>query len=198
MREADSDQRRIQASLDKFPEESPARMVLNGYYQHLMRRVRTGATSLRSVRLAVTPAASLLVFADLIDSMPPDQKALDGFLGQAPGQRAALSGFVKYLRDKHGAEMILPKMDSRRAHRKRHKKLETEMLTLMRDGGNDREREQRWLCVALAYFHDLPLKTGQNVSDKDITADENGMTIRIGGGSHWIPRPNADGQPACS
>ena len=41
--------------------------------------------------------------------------------------------------------------------------------------------------LKLAYFRDLPLKTGQNVSDKDITADKNGMTIRIGGVSHWIP-----------
>ena len=122
--------------------------------------------------------------------MPPDQKALDGFLRQTPGQRAALSGFVKYLREKHGVEMTLPKNDSHRAYRKRRKKLEAEMLTLMREGGTDRERKQRWLCVALAYFHDLPLKTGQNVSDKDITADENGMTIRIGGGSHWIPQLN--------
>ena len=126
-----------------------------------------------------------------MDRMPPDQKALDGFLRQTPGQRAALSGFVKYLREKHGVEMTLLKNDPHRAYRKRRKKLEAEMLTLMREGGKDREREQRWLCVALAYFHDLPLKTGQNVSDKDIRTDENGMTIRIDGGSHWIPRLDA-------
>ena len=108
-RAADSDRRRIQASLDKLPQESRERMILNGYYEHLMQRVRTGATSLRSVRLAVSPAASLLVFADVMGRMPPDQKALDGFLRQTPGQRAALSGFVKYLREKHGVEMTLPK-----------------------------------------------------------------------------------------
>ena len=190
-READSDQRRIQASLDKFPEESRERTILNGYYEYLMQRVEKSATTLRSVRLAISPAASLLAFVDVMDRMPPDQKALDGFLRQTPGQRAALSGFVKYLREKHGVEMTLLKNDPHRAYRKRRKKLEAEMLTLMHEAGNDRERKRRWLCLALAYFHDLPLKTGQSVSDKDITADENGMTIRIGGGGHWIPRPNA-------
>ena len=160
-READSDRRRIQASLDKLPEESRERTILNGYYEHLMQRVKAGTTSLRSTRLAVSPAASLLVFADLMGRMPPDQNALDGFLRQAPGQRAALSGFVTYLREKHGAEITLPKHDLSRAYRNRRKKLEAEMLTLMREGETDREWKQRWLCVALAYFHDLPLKTGQ-------------------------------------
>ena len=116
---------------------------------------------------------------------------IDGFLRQTPGERAALSGFVKYLREKHGVEMTLPSHNSHRVRRERRKKLEAEMLALMREDGTDRARKQRWLCVAFVYFHDLPLKTGQNVSDKDITAGENSMTIRIGGGSHWIPCPNA-------
>ena len=177
--------------MGKLSERSHARTILDGYHEHLIQRVATGTTTLRSVRLAISPAASLLVFADLMGRMPPDQKALDGFLRQAPGQRAALSGFVKYLYERHGVEISLPKNDPNRAYRKRRKTLEAEILALMREGRTDRERKQRWLSVALAYFHDLPFKTGQNVSDKDITADENGMTIRIGGGSHWIPRPNA-------
>ena len=54
VREADSDQRRIQASLDKFPEQSRERTILNGYYEYLMQRVEKSATTLRSVRLAIS------------------------------------------------------------------------------------------------------------------------------------------------
>ena len=86
--------------------------------------------------------------------------------------------------------MTLPKKDPHRTYRKRHKKLETEIMTLMREGGNDRRREQRYVCLALAYFHDLPLKTGRNVRAGDVTADEKGMTIRIGRDAHWIPHLN--------
>ena len=189
-READSDRRRIEASLAKLPEGSRIRMILEGYRQYLMQRVATGTTTLRSVRLALSPAASLLAFADDMDCMPPDRKALDGFLHQAPGQRAALAGFVKYLREEQGADIALLKRDSGRAYRNRRKKLEAEMLALMREGVTDWKRGRRWLGVALAYFHDLPVKTGQNVRDGDITADESGMTVRVGGGSYWIPQPN--------
>ena len=189
VREADSDRRRVAASLGKLPEGSRARSILNGYHELLMVRVKKGATTLRSLRLALSPAVSLLMFADEMGCMPPDQKALDGFLRQAPGQRAALTGFVKHLREEHGAETILPKHDLRRAYRNGRKKLEAEMLVLMREGGTDRDKRQRWLCVALAYFHDLPLKTGNQVVDKEIAVDENGLTVWVSGNSYWIPNP---------
>lgn len=189
-READSDRRRIEASLDKFPEGSHARVILNGYHEHLMQRVERSVAALRSVRLAITPAVSLLTFGDLMGRMPPDQKALDGLLRQSPGQRAALSGFVSYLREKNGVDMTLPKRDLRRARRERRKKLEAKMMSLMRDGGTNLETTQRWLCVALAYFHDLPLKAGQKVGGDDITTDESGMTVRVAGTSYWIPHLN--------
>lgn len=70
------------------------------------------------------------------------------------------------------------------------RKAETRTLALMQEDQNGGKMEPRWLSVALAYFHDLPVKTGQNVRDEDITANESGMTVRVGGGSYWIPQPN--------
>ncbi len=150
-------------------------MILDGYHQYLMRRVAAGTTTLRSVRLALSPAAALLMFAETMDRIPPDRKALDGFLRQAPGRRAAPSGLVKYLREKHCADIALPKRDSGRAYRMRHRKLEAEMLALMQEGRKGGKMEPRWLGVALAYFHDLPVKTGEKVKDEDVTADESGI-----------------------
>ena len=187
-READSDRRRIKASLAKLPEGSQTRMILEDYHEYLMQRVEAGTTTLRSVRLALSPAASLLTFAETMDRVPPDQKALDGFLRQAPGQRAAVAGFVNYLREGHGADIALPKRDSGQAYRNRRKKLEAEMLALMQEDQNDGKMKPRWLGVALAYFHDLPIKTAEKVGDEDITADESGMTVRVGGSSYWIPQ----------
>ena len=194
VREADSDRRRIEASLDRLPEGSRFRKVAIGYHEILMARVTKGVTTLRSLRLALSPAVSLLMFADDMACMPPDQKALDGFLRQAPGQRAALAGFVKYLREEHGAEITLPKHDFRRAYSYRRKKLEAKMLVLMREDGTDRDKMRRWLSVALAYFHDLPLKVGKQVGDKEITADENGLTVWVSGNAYWIPYPTSMGR----
>ena len=188
-RETDSDRRRIEASLAKLPEGSQTRMILEDYHEYLMQRVEAGTTTLRSVRLALSPAAALLMFAETMDRVPPDQKALDGFLRQAPGQRAAVAGFVNYLREGHGADIALPRQGSGQAYRNRRKKLEAEMLALMQEDQNGGKMKPRWLGVALAYFHDLPIKTAEKVGDEDVTTDASGMTVRVGGNSYWIPNP---------
>ena len=61
------------------------------------------------------------------------------------------------------------------------------MLALMQEGQNGGKMGSRWLGVALAYFHDLPVKTGEKLRDENVTADESGMTVRVGGNSYWIP-----------
>ena len=117
------------------------------------------------------------------------------------GGETVQDGFVGYLRDCRGAEMTLPKRDAGPARRRRRRKLEAEMLALMKEGGKDgkaeRELRKRWLSAALAYFHDLPVKAGRNVGDEDVTADESGMTVRVGGNDYWIPHPESgEGHPA--
>ena len=45
------------------------------------------------------------------------------------------------------------------------------MLALMQEDQNDGKMKPRWLGVALAYFHDLPIKTAEKVGDEDVMAD---------------------------
>ena len=57
----------------------------------------------------------------------------------------------------------------------------------MQKGQNDEKMKLRWLGMALAYFHDLPIKTAKKVGDKDITTDDSGITVRVGESSYRIP-----------
>ena len=193
-RETDSDRRRIAQVLDRFPHGAPARTILVGYHDAMIRRYQRGETMLRSIRLALSPAGTLLQAASEMARMPPDQKVLDALLRKSPGQRAALSGFVNYLHNTLGIEIQLPKDNAFAARRKRRRKLEREVLALMREGGFGEDFERRWICTALAYFHDLPRRAVRYVAMEDIRHDENGVHIRIKGSSYWIPRPEAGGQ----
>jgi hypothetical protein len=117
----------------------------------------------------------------------PTQASLDVFLGEKPGQRAALSGFVNYLRNVHEINITLPKRDLKKAKNKRMNKLRDEMLELMRVGGNDEAFRRRWLSVSLAYFHGLPKKVGKVVVDEDILETEGGgMIVTWVGLQYWI------------
>ncbi len=171
-----------------FPNGSRERAILAGYHKVMIESLKAGKTTLRSMRLALSPAAALLLKAKEMKNLPPDQKSLDAYLEKTPGQRAAVSGFVRYLRDIHGAEIALPKADTEKVQRNKRKKLESEMLQLMREGGEGEELKRRWLSLALAYFHGLPKKIGRLVSSKDIVLDDSGMTVIVNGSSYWIPK----------
>jgi hypothetical protein len=187
-KQEDSDRRCVVATLDKVGKVGKERTLLEGYYKELMTNLSDEKTTLRSIRLAMTPAAALLLKGREMRRMPPDQKVLDGYLEQTPGQRAALSGFVCYLRDKHGVDIAMPKAHSGKMLLNRRKKLEAEMLALMQEGGEGEKFRQRWLSVALAYFHGLPRTAGKIVqSDQFLVHLDGGITVTWNEQKYWIP-----------
>jgi hypothetical protein len=187
-REEDSDRRRIFATLDKVGKGTLERIILDGYHKALMMGLKDKETTLRSIRLAMTPAAALLLKSRDMGRTPPNQQVLVAYLENTPGQRAAVSGFVRYLRENYGVDLALPKTDSGKAERNRRKKLGAEMLVLMSECGDGDKFRRRWLSVALAYFHGLPRKIGKNIPDEQITAHEDGsLTIVWSSQKYWLP-----------
>jgi hypothetical protein len=190
-KEEDSNRRRITAILDRFPMGSQERALLTGYHQSMIDRLEADKTTIRSIRLALSPAAAFLLKARAMQCMPPNQKVLNTYLETTPGQRAALSGFVCYLRGAYEVRIILPKPNKEKTQRNRKKKLEAEILALMQDDGNSETFKRRWLSVALAYFHGLPKKIGKTISNEQIAALENGgFNITWDEQIYWIPAAN--------
>jgi hypothetical protein len=183
---ADSERRRIAVILEQFAKGMKERTLLEGYYRALMDNMNSGKMRLRSVRLALSPAAALLRKAGEIDRIPPNQGVLDIYLAKIPGQRAAISGFVRYLREVHGVKVALPKANPRRVQRQRRKKLEAELLALMKEEGNTKDFKRRWLSASLMYFHGLRRKIGFIVKDTDITQADDGIIVVWNNQSYWI------------
>ena len=186
-RETDSDRRRIEATLGRLPAGSKARDMLEEYHNRLRLRVKRDEITLRSMRLALTPAAKLLEVAAARRRLPPDQGTLDAFLRDAPGQASALSGFVSYLRRVHGAELTMPKRRVLQRQRERRAKLLPELLAMMREVSTDRIVSKRWVQLALQYFHDLPACAGEKLAEGDLMTDAEGVTVRIDEQDYWIP-----------
>ncbi len=185
----DSERRRIVAMLDKFRGGSPERAILDSYYEARLEAMNDGKTTPRSVRLALSPAASLVLQASAMGSVPPDQHALDAYLKKAPGQRAAVSGFVKYLREVHNSEIILPKGKIGDAQKARRRKLEEEVLALMLEDGEREGFTRSWFSIGLAYFHGLPKNVGQAIRMEQIITDDGGKGFYVNWNDqvYWVP-----------
>lgn len=190
LKQEDSDQKRIATTLDKVRKDTRERAILEGYCNGLMADLKDEKTTLRSIRLAMTPAAALLIKGREMELMPPNQQVLDGYLEATPGQRAAVSGFVCYLREKYGIEIALPTANSNKRLMDRKKKFESEILELMRNGGHGERFKKRWISVALAYFHGLPKKVGLVIQDSKVSIPlEGGFAVDWNNQVYWIPSP---------
>ena len=190
-KEINSDKRRIGAAIERFPERSQARAILESYCAVLDKRIEAGRSNVRSVRLATTPAVGLLEEMMRLGRKTPDQRALDAYLKKAPGQRAALAGFVAHLRKVHGATLVLPKRNPRAAQRKRRQKLKRDLLALMRRRKSCPKTDQSWITLGLAYFHDVPMKVAARVRLEDMVQDRGGISVLIANQRYWIPRREA-------
>lgn len=183
----DSHNRSIIATLDKFAKGTREHEILEGYYGTLSNDMRKGKVSLRSVRLALSPAGALLRKAGEMGRTLPDQNVLKAYLDKVPGQRAAVSRFVRYLREEHCVNIFLPKLDPVRIKRLRKKELEVELLALMRESIDSIDFKQRWLSVSLAYYHGLDRSIGLIAKDSDILHAEGGLVVIWRNNHYWVP-----------
>ncbi|TQV64424.1 MAG: hypothetical protein FNT29_05145 [Halothiobacillaceae bacterium] len=190
LREDDSDLRRIEAILASVPEGIAAGTALRKYHRMLQARLNAGETSIRSIRLALRPAASLLLESDPGGSKLPDQAGLLRYLHMSAGQRAAVTGFVNFLNTEFELSLLLPKA-KKGASSEQRKKLEAELLDLMRVGSQRSGIDRRWLSVGLAYFHGLPRRVGMEVQDEQVRAQGDGLVVEWRSRNFWLPsRPH--------
>ncbi len=199
-READSERRRIEATLERTQAISAeAGEILAGYHAALLSRAAAGECTIRSVRQALVPAAKLIEAAASAGKAPPDQRTLEAFLRRSPGQHAALSGFVAHMRRIHGVNLTLPRRSVLQRQKARRTTLRPELMALMRETGEGGAPDRRWIGIALQYFHDLPASAGKNARGEDMRVDGDGITVVVKDRSYWIPLPNrASAGPAAA
>ena len=109
-----------------------------------------------------------------------------GITTRAPGPRAALFGFVTFVRERHGVDLVVPKRkralratDLRRAEERRLNQLLDEV-----PGAADFERQ--WLTYSLAYFHRVSLvKAKQLLANGTITGNNEGHVLAPEVDHYW-------------
>lgn len=191
LREENSERRRVEDILASLPGGTISAGALVDYWEHLSARMQRGRTSLRSARLALGPALALLLAADAAGVRLPDQATLDRYLRDAPGQKAAVTGFVLFLNKKHDLGLA-PRVEMQRVREERRKRLEGELLALMRHPPREEQGYRQWLGLALAFFHDLPRSVGKKLDLKQVAAQEDGLKIEWQEETYWIPSWTVD------
>jgi hypothetical protein len=180
----DSESRQISNLMNQLPIDSPLRPVIEGYHNYLLLRKESGQSKIRSVRLAIKPAIALLQFTGLKEM--PCQSDLEGYLRRKPGQRAALSGFVGFLRDQYGVEWCLP-CHVKKSKLYMKKEAEHRLIELLQKPDSSVLYQKRLLSAKLLYFHGVEIKAKDIKFETEIV-DERYCVVKIGGNQYYLPR----------
>lgn len=186
-REDASDLRRIAVIVASLPSGTPAGRVLGAYSRELQSKVAAGRVSIRTVRLALRPAASLLATCEENGFQLPEQVALDRYLLNAPGQKASITGFVSYMNSQHAANLVI-RVDEQKTLLMRRRQLEAALVALLESERRDEEFKTEWISISLAYFHGLPRRIGKGLKGMSISTDAEGnFSVVLKGKIYWFP-----------
>lgn len=184
-READS--RRVRKAVSTLPPGSVARGLLEAFERELQRRCDGGKLTERSMRLAFRPAVALLAMEDPHGSRAPRQDALDRYLSSVPGQRAAVSTFLGFLKASHVIELQLPPKPAATSAAAR-KKLEKQIAALIAPPVDADRVAKLWAPLALRYFHHLSATQAKMICNESTPQPHSrGMVLAYQGQNYWIP-----------
>jgi hypothetical protein len=125
----------------------------------------------------------------------PDQSVLIQFLWQHAGQRAAISGFVNYLNDKHGTALVLPKKGEdirlvlKHPKEGREKMLRKKLIDYLDSNCTDPRLPRMILRAALGYLHSVHLPKDIVIEDFIWRPESDGSAVlMMGGWEFWLPK----------
>lgn len=178
--------RRVHALVALVPSGSEARSVIEDFAATLLRRLDKGEIKARSVRMALRPAIDLLLTADSGGRRLVDQNAVDRYLTVNPGQRAALSTFIGFMRSSRVINLTLPRAQTKAL--RSPSDLEKKLAALVAEGPGAHDFRERWVRTALAYFHRLTISQARRLlNSSKLEEKADGFVINTGSHEYWIP-----------
>ena len=177
------------ALVAQAPKGSLARGLLQAFFERMDAKVLAGTLKPKSMRLSLRPAVTLLAATEPPWQCLPDQSTLDKMLGATPGQRSAVSTFRKFLKDKHGTDLV-PKPTARRDGSAKRRLLSAQLAALAKEPVRDAGFQQRWLVMAMCFFHLVSRARAKSLLNSGVLMQEGGGSELVTEeGKYWIPDP---------
>jgi hypothetical protein len=148
--------------------------LIQSYYIYLCSKLDKGATTIRSIRLSLTPAVKLLKYCDYFNTTKPTSVILDGYLWLYPGQKSAVTGFINFLNKRYDFNLKMPITQAMlKRPNSSHKQLEHRFINLMKIEATTEKQQNDLLKIAINYLHGIYIPSNVFISPKDIKKNSN-------------------------
>lgn len=188
-KKVDSERRQIDCLIHRFIAGSKSKKIIDAYYQYLVRKQENGQTSLRSIRLSLHPAISVLELCLTTGHDLPEQKDINLYINRTPGQTATLSGFISFLNKTYGLQLTRYIEHKNKQKMRTKGRLGKKLIQMITNIDECKNFEKKWIIAAIAYFHNLSIAQTQKIlTGNCLKSDKNGFTLEYKKKIYWIPR----------
>lgn len=159
----------IERQLKTFEKETPYYQYLTSYYETLLIKLENNKTSIRSIRLALSPAVGFLKVCQQSNIKIPSNDTLYAFLWATTGQIASVTGFIGFLNKSYRLNLKSPKMVKLSLSRetKGKKQLQQSLIQLLRNSDlNSEEEKQQLFKLSIGYFHGVAVPQYMRLADR--------------------------------
>ena len=132
-------------------------MLISSYYQYLLEKLEDNKTTIRSIRLSITPAVKFLKYCENFKDNTPTNYILEGYLWCYGGQKAAITGFINFLQRNQGVnisikEIKLATFSSSSTSNEILKQRVLDMMSLIKIPEN---KIQYFIKILIGYLHNI-------------------------------------------
>lgn len=161
----------IERYLEFFDTSTSYHKYLIHYHNYLKVKLAKKKITLRSVRLALSPAVNFLKLCQYSCIYIPNNDLLYGYLWATTGQASALTGFITFLNKFYHLDLISPlKVDlSLSRVTKGKKQLKQMVIQLLRETELNDKQKQRLFSASIGYFHGIALPNYMRVTKKMVS-----------------------------
>jgi len=164
--------------------------LLNSYYQHLDLKLKSKQTTIRSIRLSLTPAVKFLQYCSHFNTQKPNLDILKSYLWYYPGQRASITGFINFLTKEYGfnfsvkdVEHVIFKSPNTSKEQLKHR-----LIDLLRLDSIPQNKRNYFFRTAIGYLHGIEVPKNVFIDVNDIKTNSNKESyIQMSGHTFYLP-----------
>ena len=166
----------IEKYLHIFDKEDYKYDIIQIYYGELLIKLKNKKTTLRSIRLSLTPAVKFLQYCNNFNNDTPDMYILEGYLWIFPGQRSSLTEFINFLSKQFSYELkisMIPQAKLEKAHESQEL-LQQRLVKILRHPQHQKEHQQYFFKILIGYLHNIHVPDNVYIDLKNIKKDAKG------------------------
>jgi hypothetical protein len=162
----------IKRYLITFDINTPYQQYLTKYHKLLLSKLENNKTSIRSIRLALSPAVNFLKCCKQSNIEVPDDNILYSFLWATTGQKASITGFISFLNKSYNLNLKSPKMIVFTLSKDNHskKQLQQSLIQLLRHSKLTSEQKQLLFKLSIRYFHGITIPQHMKLTNRSLNA----------------------------